>query len=642
MWRAARAVEEVGRKGRHVKPGSHAQRWRSAVLSTKGPLVAALLACALLVGVGVVALNESTAAITRDAQVRLDSNRAAAVRALTRQASDLIRTMQTYAGEPNVPAALTSPTPATRNAAEADLTVLAHSKGAPAIVVTDLSGRAIAIGPPQPALRGADLSSRDWYIGVKRTGKPYLSSAYPSIAPGAPLVVGIATPVLQGTKRVGYLAILGGLDQVRAVADSARNDDGVTIAVTDQLGQLLTNGEAGQDDLTSAAAVPGIGWTVAASLPKDIALQPQAAFRNSLELTLGAALLLILLFTGVAILATRRRVAEHEVIAVERARLATLFAASPIGILECDAEGTVVKVNEAMSEMVGYDPDELLGLHAPAVLLANQLADVDADMSAVLAGDVDQYSRERLFLAKDGTLIPAHTSVIVVRGHGDQRNVVAFVVDQRKQKRIESALRASEERLTQLALHDELTGLPNRRLLFTRCTEAFDAARLAGIEGTSIAALFIDLDGFKPINDHYGHETGDQVLVEIADDLRACLDPLDTVARVGGDEFVVLVADYLGHEHLLTIAERAANAVRRTVSGGGLDLHVTASVGVASIDLAVEPDARPDQLLSRADAAMYLAKERGPDRREVFRSTLDRDVQLPSPRAELQDPRVSL
>jgi diguanylate cyclase (GGDEF)-like protein/PAS domain S-box-containing protein len=666
MSGALKAVEEEGDERFQMH---HRARRFHHLRASLAPVVAALIAIALLCGVGMVALVESNDTVRKDAQQRIESNRDSAIRAISRQAGDLMRTIETYAGNPAVIGGLTSATG--ELAAEEQMGLLARSKGAPAVILSNLKGDNVAIAPPLPDLLGKNFAFRDWFKGAQRTGKPYVSSGYRSVAPGNPLVVGISTPVFHGRTRVGYLTILGQLDQVRAVAEGARQDDGVIITVTDQTGQQLTQalpvdsrGEptsttvteatraalegqnvnvVGEHDLASAASVAGIGWTVTASLPTAVAMAPAAGFRQSLALTLCAALLLVLLFAGFSIRASRRRAADHDVVAVERARLTALFAASPIGILECNAERTVLTVNDALSTMLGYEPDELTGVHAPEVLLPHQFADVDADMTAVLSGEIDHYSRERLFRAKDGTLVPAHTSVIVVReGNGEVRSIVAFVVDQREQKRVESALRESEERLTELALHDELTGLPNRRLLFTRCTEAFTAAREAGIEGTSIAALFIDLDGFKPINDHYGHDTGDQLLVEIADDLRACLDPLDTVARVGGDEFVVLLADYLGHEHLLAIAERTAHAVRRTVGANGHTLQVTASVGVASIDLAIEPNARPDQLLGRADAAMYLAKERGPDRREVFRSTLDRDVHLPNPRAELPGPRVAL
>jgi diguanylate cyclase (GGDEF)-like protein len=186
-----------------------------------------------------------------------------------------------------------------------------------------------------------------------------------------------------------------------------------------------------------------------------------------------------------------------------------------------------------------------------------------------------------------------------------------------------TARRAAEQRLTQLTLHDELTGLPNRRLLVERCERAFARARSGRSESSSVVAFFIDLDEFKPINDGAGHETGDQVLIAVANDLQACLRPTDTVARVGGDEFVVLLEqDGQGQDselaYLRTVADRIVSVIRRQVITDKATLTLTASVGIGRVDLSLEPDANPDQLLRRADAAMYRARERGRDRYDVF------------------------
>ena len=118
--------------------------------------------------------------------------------------------------------------------------LLARSKGAPAVILSNLQGDNVAIAPPLPDLIGQNFAFRDWFKGAQQTGKPYVSSAYRSVAPGNPLVVGVSTPVFRGNTRVGYLTILGQLEQVRAVAEGARQDDGVVIAVTDQSGQPLT------------------------------------------------------------------------------------------------------------------------------------------------------------------------------------------------------------------------------------------------------------------------------------------------------------------------------------------------------------------------------------------------------------------
>ena len=624
------------------------------------PLAAALTATLLLVGVGAVALHESDQAITQDALTRVESNRDAAIRAVQRQAADLERTISTFAADPAIIARLAHPSPATLAAAERQIALLAHSKGAAGIVLSDLGGITAGVFPVRHDLLGTDFSFRDWFKGAQRTGKPYVSAAYRSIAPGNPMAVGVSTPVTDHGRRVGYLTIVGQLDAVRAVAQQARNDDGVTMTVTDQTGQRLTGSlqvdSRGQpltpsidratraalagrsislvadDDLVSSARVPDVGWTVTASIPTSEALAPARAFRRSLGLSLGLSLLLLLGATAVAIRSTRRRASEHDDVEIERARLTALFAASPIGILECDADGTVVAVNEGLAMMLGYDVDELIGTKGTDLLQPDAVDAGREDMGLLLSGEIDRYSRDRLYRSKDGTLVPAHTSVILVHEHLlAKRRVVAFVVDQREQKRVEDALRASEDRLKELALHDDLTGLANRRLLLDRCTAAFASARRGGITSTTAAALFIDLDGFKPVNDLQGHERGDQVLVDIAADLLAVVRPTDTVARVGGDEFVVLLGSYEGVAHLHDVAERVTDAVRRQVSDGSTILAVTASVGVAAIDLALEPDARPDQLLGRADTAMYRAKELGRDRHNVYSVEL---TEVPRPRAE--------
>ena len=159
-------------------------------------------------------------------------------------------------------------------------------------------------------------------------------------------------------------------------------------------------------------------------------------------------------------------------------------------------------------------------------------------------------------------------------------------------------------------------------MLIERCEHAFARARSGRGESTSVAALFIDLDGFKPINDRAGHDTGDQVLIAVAADLLATLRPTDTVARIGGDEFVVLLEQDDGLAYLRTVAERITTTIRRQVTTDTDSLTLSASVGIARVDLAREPEVSPEQLLRRADSAMYRAKERGRDQYDVFDTDL--------------------
>jgi len=180
-----------------------------------------------------------------------------------------------------------------------------------------------------------------------------------------------------------------------------------------------------------------------------------------------------------------------------------------------------------------------------------------------------------------------------------------------------SAARAREQErerqrraMEHLALHDTLTGLPNRFLLLGRLEQALTSAQR---HGSRLAVLFLDLDGFKPVNDRHGHHAGDELLHEIGHRLRRCIRDCDTVARHGGDEFVLVLTDIRGAEAAAAVAEKILQAVAEPVTVGGKPLQVTTSIGIA-----IYPDSGLDSesLLRAADAAMYEAKAEG---RKIFR-----------------------
>jgi diguanylate cyclase (GGDEF)-like protein len=170
--------------------------------------------------------------------------------------------------------------------------------------------------------------------------------------------------------------------------------------------------------------------------------------------------------------------------------------------------------------------------------------------------------------------------------------------------------------LAHRVLHDPLTDLPNRTLFLDRLEIAL--ARLRR-QQTSIAVLFIDLDNFKVVNDSLGHNAGDKLLVELGGRLRAAIRPSDTIARFGGDEFVVLCEDITEAHDAVVVGERIVAAAIEPFMLEGREMFVSASVGVA---LAIDGEATPETLLRDADAAMYRAKERGRGRVEVFDEAL--------------------
>ncbi len=166
-------------------------------------------------------------------------------------------------------------------------------------------------------------------------------------------------------------------------------------------------------------------------------------------------------------------------------------------------------------------------------------------------------------------------------------------------------LKQTNEQVTHLAHHDALTGLPNRVLFYDRLNQALARARR---DKESLAVLFLDLDGFKPINDMFGHDTGDAMLREVARRLVNCVRQSDTVARMGGDEFTVILCNTQTPSANDRVANQIIEAIARPFSLHGKDCSVSASIGIA-----VYPDhgETAEQLVKISDAAMYLAKQSG-------------------------------
>lgn len=167
-----------------------------------------------------------------------------------------------------------------------------------------------------------------------------------------------------------------------------------------------------------------------------------------------------------------------------------------------------------------------------------------------------------------------------------------------------------ERNLQHRATHDPLTGLANRRLLFARLAGALESPQSAEQQDESICLLYVDLNGFKEVNDRYGHEAGDALLAAVAGRIEGCQRPSDTAARVGGDEFCVLLEGASGTEEAARVAERLVASLETPFSVGNLTVEISASIGIAVKDK--DSGSRsPDELMREADAAMYRAKSRG-------------------------------
>jgi diguanylate cyclase (GGDEF)-like protein/PAS domain S-box-containing protein len=261
-------------------------------------------------------------------------------------------------------------------------------------------------------------------------------------------------------------------------------------------------------------------------------------------------------------------------------------------------------VNRALCRLVGYDEADLVGRTFQQITHPDDLeADLD-NIGRLLDGSLDHYTMEKRYLTSSGDTVWVHLAVSLA--HDEQDRPAYFVA----QIQDITAARAAQERLEHRALHDPLTGLPNRDLLMDRLSHAL--ARSAR-GGTSTVVMFCDLDHFKTVNDTYGHEAGDLLLMAVADRLRETTRPGDTVARLGGDEFVVVAEGVRDVDSARALGDRVRRSLGQPVQLGTHIVRPCASLGVAVAT--AEDDAR--SVLREADAAMYRAKALGRGRLEV-------------------------
>ena len=299
----------------------------------------------------------------------------------------------------------------------------------------------------------------------------------------------------------------------------------------------------------------------------------------------------------------------HDITELRRAReqlrlAASVFEASLDAIFITDARHQFIHVNLAFKHMTGYTLEELQNMHPGQLIEVADSPELIDRVSDFLATE-DSWSHEVTVTRKSGDHFPADITVSTVRDEdGEISHHVAVFSDI-------SARKAHEAELDHIAHFDPLTGIPNRRLLTDRMQQAIAQARRTG---ERLAVVMLDLDGFKPVNDRWGHEAGDLVLVEIARRLRQLLRTEDTVARLGGDEFVLL----LRHVASEKVFYRVLDAIRQpiAVNRGGAEVSVSASIGVAFFDAEAPVDG--DQLLRVADQAAYQAKAAGKDCFVVF------------------------
>jgi diguanylate cyclase (GGDEF)-like protein/PAS domain S-box-containing protein len=290
----------------------------------------------------------------------------------------------------------------------------------------------------------------------------------------------------------------------------------------------------------------------------------------------------------------------------ERNRSQRVLDATAEGIYGVDADGVITFANASLGAMLGCDPEQLVGKHPHEVTGHGDAGGAPLDEDACVACRALDLAdglpfADATFRPNGDVAFPVELTATPAMERGRRTGTVVSVRDQ-----------TEHLALTDRALRDGLTGLPNRALYMDRLGKAL--TRLDR-NGDMLAMMFIDLDRFKVVNDSLGHAAGDALLLAAAERLRASVRAPDTVARFGGDEFVVLCENLDDERGVFIVAERIITAFSRPFSIDGVEVSASASVGIT---VTRDGKADPDSLIRDADAAMYRAKDGGRGRFELF------------------------
>ncbi|MGI9065427.1 MAG: putative bifunctional diguanylate cyclase/phosphodiesterase [Pyrinomonadaceae bacterium] len=288
-------------------------------------------------------------------------------------------------------------------------------------------------------------------------------------------------------------------------------------------------------------------------------------------------------------------------------RFRSAFDNAAIGMALVTPEGRWLQVNASLCKLLGYSEQELMTIDYLNVLHPSDLSPALANFKDLLRGKIRSCQMEKRYLHKSGLEVWALWSASLAHdAHTMTPNLIFQIQDITNRKQ-------AEERLHYDAFHDGLTGLPNRALFIDHVKLAI--ARLQRREDQIFAVVYLDLDRFKVVNDSLGHMGGDQLLIDIARRLESCLRPGDTIARIGGDEFTVLLEDIGDGSTVTQIAERVQTELSAPFSLSGREVFTTVSMGIA---LSSKEYERPEDILRDADTAMYRAKGMGKARHEIF------------------------
>jgi diguanylate cyclase (GGDEF)-like protein/PAS domain S-box-containing protein len=309
--------------------------------------------------------------------------------------------------------------------------------------------------------------------------------------------------------------------------------------------------------------------------------------------------------TALMMSGTHTDIAERKMAEEALHEAAAVFNNTYEGIMVVDAERRIKKVNAAFERITGYSAQEVLGQTPHLLSSGRQGADFYQELWSIVRKQ-GFWKGELWNRRKNGDIYPELLSISVISDPtGANPRYVGVFSDI-------SELKAHETALDTIAHYDVLTGVPNRRLLGDRLEQALARAKRSN---KTLAVCYLDLDGFKAVNDQYGHHAGDDLLVQTTQKLKAVLRADDTLARPGGDEFVLLLADITHAQEVNQLAERLLSTVASPVLIEGTSVSVSVSMGYT---LFPADNADADTLLRHADQAMYQAKDAGKNRVVMF------------------------
>lgn len=424
-------------------------------------------------------------------------------------------------------------------------------------------------------------------------------------------------PQNEGKKRLNYVDPEGNHPVANIIAMAAAGGGTITYMVPRASGGTMI------PKLTHVGRYQPWDWAIQAG----VYLDDIKATLLDRAIHLGMVALAILAASGFALWSVSRSIARYQerVIAAEsmardaegtrrsELRLRSLIKNATDVILICDRQGAIHYHSPAAETAWGFEAAALTDRSLFSLVHPSQVAIIEEMWIRVQAapGVTSDIELQLCDAAGAWRYAEVNVSNLLHEGAVDGIVVTAHDIDERK---------TFERRLEQQAFHDSLTGLPNRALFHDRVDHALTRA---GRRQSGVGLLFLDLDGFKLINDSLGHHAGDQLLVDVARRLQSGVRAEDTVARLGGDEFVILLENMADQSDILPIVDGVAKQFVQAFEIGGRDLVVTCSIGVA---LGQGSQADAEDLLRQADSAMYLAKSGGKGRCLMFDPSMQSDA----------------